>query len=167
MSPPAPTRGPVRNASTARLPLLRADGDTLIEVLLALFILTIGLLGIAGALALQSGGASGAIAFGAAAINRSHAITTATMLAQSMAENVKQARYNVSEDRLIASRFPDEDYGAIQGFPTFRRSVLIEPGPDAGTKQVTVTVAFRPGNSNGVGQEEQVKLAVIIARRLS
>ena len=100
-----------------------------------------------------------------AAINRSHAITTATMLAQSMAESMKQARYNTAEDRLVAPRFPDEDYGAIQGFPTFRRSVLIEPGPDPGTKRITVTVGFRPPTSTGLGPEEQVQLGLILARR--
>lgn len=124
-----------------------------------------GLLGIAGALAVSSGGVSGGVSFGLAAINRSHLITAATMLAQSAAESTKQVKYTQAEDRLVASRFPDEEYGAIPGFPNFRRTVLIEPGPDAGTKQVTVTVAFRPPNASGVGQEEQVKLAVILARR--
>src|SRR3990172_5126728 len=62
----------------------QAPGFSLIEVLLSMFILTVALLGIAGALALQSGGVAGGITFGLAAINRSHLITTATALAQAM-----------------------------------------------------------------------------------
>lgn len=145
----------------------QAPGFSLIEVLLSMFILTVALLGIAGALALQSGGVAGGITFGLAAINRSHLITTATALAQAMAESVKQATYTDKADNLVARRFPDEDYGAIPGFPAFRRSVMIEPGPDTGTKRITVTVSFRPTTTTGMGQEEQVQLGLILARRPS
>ena len=141
----------------------QAPGFSLIEVLLSMFILTVALLGIAGALALQSGGVAGGITFGLAAINRSHLITTATALAQAMAESVKQATYTDKADNLVARRFPDEDYGAIPGFPAFRRSVMIEPGPDTGTKRITVTVSFRPTTTTGMGQEEQVQLGLILA----
>jgi hypothetical protein len=105
--------------------------------------------------------------FGLAAINRSHSITTATALAQAMTESVKRAAYTDKADNLVAGRFPDEAYGAIPGFPGFRRSVLIEPGPDAGTKRITVTVGFRPTTTSGMGQEEQVQLGLILALRPS
>ena len=144
-----------------------AHGFSLIEVLLSLFILTVALLGIAGVLVLQSGGVAGGISFGVAAINRSHSMTTATALAQAKAESVKQATYTDKADNLVPARFPEEDYGTIPRFPTFRRSVLIEPGPDPGTKLITVTVGFRPPTATGVGQEEQVQLGLIIALRPS
>ena len=164
--PPAPAAPDIYKPSI-RTPLIRQAGSTLIEVLVALFILSVGLLGFAGALAVQTGGIAGGMSFGLAAINRSHMITTATMLAQAMAESVKQATFTEAEDRLVASRFPDEGYGRLPGFPMFRRTVLIEPGPEASTKQVTVMVAFRAPGPRGIGPEEQVRLSLLLARRPS
>jgi prepilin-type N-terminal cleavage/methylation domain-containing protein len=167
---PAATSSPAPNLSqrSIRPPrLVQAAGFTLIEVLIALFILTVGLLGIAGALALGSGGVAGGMSFGLAAIHRSQMVTTGTMLAQSKAESLKQVRYTETDDRLIPARFPDEDYGTIPDFPAFRRSVFIEPGPEAGIKRITVTVGFRPPRATGIGPEEQVQLMLLVARRPS
>lgn len=140
-------------------------GFTLIEVLVAIALLTIGIVGAGAALALQSGVSSGA-AYGLAAVSRGDYFSTATMLAQAKLEEVKNAQYTAAVDQITAANFPDEAYGAIANYANFRRTVTIQNGvPVAATKTITAQVFFRPPRESGLGQEEGVRLVTIIAQR--
>ena len=101
------------------------NGFTLIEVLIAMVILSIGLLGTA---ALITG-----IIKGNKVSNR---ITTATTLAQDKIEEIKSMEYiNVAEEPL----------SIITDYPLYKRKVVIPPPPGTGMKTVTVTVSWDSG----------------------
>lgn len=149
-----------------RRTLLREAGFTLPEVLLAIAILTVAVLGVGGALALQAGGLSFGSSFGLAAITRGNYQSTATMLAQAKLEEIKNAQYTATVDEITAANFPDEAYGTIAGYPSLRRTITIQNGvPVAGMKTTTVRVFFRPPRESGLGQEEGVQLVTIVAQR--
>ncbi|MCZ7627479.1 MAG: hypothetical protein C3F12_13980 [Candidatus Methylomirabilota bacterium] len=143
-------------------------GFTLVEVLIALAILTVAVLGVAATTALQSGGGSaGAVSFGQAAVTRGYYLSTATMLAQDRLEQVKRVQYRVGAADPFASgnpppNFPDET--SVTGFPNFNRQVRVVTGPAANTKQVTVTVAFTLPTSQGANQES-INLTTLVAAR--
>jgi prepilin-type N-terminal cleavage/methylation domain-containing protein len=142
-------------------------GLTLPEILVAMAILTIGLLGMASALAVSSGGVSAAITGGQGAIERGFGVSAATMLAQARLEQVKRADYIITGgvDEITAANFPSEPFGSIAGHANFSRSVTIEnstPGPTM--KTVTVTVRYR--YTAGSGRiEEGLTLGTIVAAR--
>ncbi|MFQ5899103.1 MAG: prepilin-type N-terminal cleavage/methylation domain-containing protein [Candidatus Methylomirabilia bacterium] len=141
-------------------------GFTLVEVLIAIGLLTVGVVGIVGLVGVQSGGAARGVSFGQAAITRSNALSSATMLAQARLEQIKNARYTAAQDDITSANFPDEAYGDIAGYPNHRRTVTIQDGvPAAGMKTLTVDVFFRPLQETGIGQEEQVRLITMIAQR--
>ena len=99
------------------------EGFTLIEVLIAITILSIALLGVA---SLVSG-----ILSGNAHSNR---LTTATTLAQEKMEDVRRTGYSGVSSAT-------ESYGAISGFSQFKRTTtVVADSPAAGMKLVTVTV---------------------------
>lgn len=154
------------NKRLMRHPFPQEGGFTLLEVLVALGVLTIALLGVAAAL--SSGGLSMGADFGVAAISRGNSYSTAMELAQARIEEIKNATYTVATDQIINANFPDEGYGAIAGSPGFRRTVTITPGtppPPGVMKTITVRVFFRPQYQSQMGQEESVLLATVIARR--
>lgn len=144
-------------------------GFTLIEVLMAMAILTIALLGVAGTVALQSGiGAS--LTLGQAAVTRGNYITTATMLAQERLEQLKRLTYTLSTDNIspdpTPTGFEDEDFGSISGYPNFRREVRVSTGsPAANMKTVTVTVKMKLPKETGLGQQESISISTLIAAR--
>ena len=145
-------------------------GFTLVEVLIAMAILTVALLGVVGAVALQSGGVAASLPFGQGVITRSHYISTATMLAQARLEQLKRLQYSVSlGDQFgadpIPAGFADEDFGTIAGLPNFRREVRVQTGvPAANMKTVTVTVRFNLPNAPRQSQES-VAITTLIAAR--
>lgn len=156
---------------TATRPLIRRvlppeSGFSLVEVILAMALLAMGILGVGVALTAQSGGLSFGSSFGLAAITRGNYLSTATMLAQGKLEEIKNAQYTASVDEITQANFPNEAYGAIASYPGFRRAVTIQNGaPSVGLKTTTVQVFFRPPRESGLGQEEGVQLVTIIARR--
>ena len=144
-------------------------GFTLVEVLAAMAILTIGVLGIGLALS-ASNGIAGGTDFGLAAVSRANSYSTATELAQAKLEEVKNSQYCLRcssvggpADQITSTNFGPEAYGDIGGYPGFRRAVTIQNV--AGTKTITVQVFFTPQYQTRRGREEVVQVSTIIAQR--
>lgn len=104
-------------------------GFTLIEVLISIVVLSIAVLGFS---AMTLGTIRG--------LSISDKLTTATTLAQRQMEELNNAPYA----DVVADNYPLEDYGTIEGFEKFRRSVTIaDATPEVNTKTVTVNVWWR------------------------
>jgi type IV pilus modification protein PilV len=104
----------------------RDKGFTLIEVLIAIIILSIGLLGMA------------ALAVGIIKGNTfSNDLTEATTLAQDMMEDIQELGYNGTPSSDTTAI---EAYGTIANYPYFKRVTETDlDNPVAGIKMVTVT----------------------------
>jgi len=108
-------------------------GFTLLEILVAVTLLTIGLLGVAG------------LTVGIMRGNRhSNIVTTATTLAQDRMEEIRKRGY----DNVDTTTFPDEDYNTITNFPFYKRVTSIAVGPSVNMKTVTITVSWDGGASS-------------------
>ena len=165
----------------------KARGFTLVEVLIALAILTIAVLGVAATTALQSvGGSAGAVSFGQAAVTRGYYLSTATMLAQDRLEQVKRVQYRCGAPNPCGApdpfapvdangappNFADEPIGTIPVgpgpncpcHPNLSRQVRVTGGPAADTRRVTVTVAFTLPTSQGANAESMNITTLIAAR---
>ena len=178
-----------------RATLRDSAGMTVVEVIVALGVITVGLLALIAAMPLST-----------SLIGESNLKTTATFLAQHRLEQIKNAQWTTVPvvDTLggaasngtaavavagFPDRWPDEDYNTIviptggtnASYPGFRRavriadcSVVVCSGIPTATvsintvRQVTVTVFFRPlsGVGTASANEESVQLVTLIARRL-
>ena len=164
-------------------------GFTLVEVVVAMLLLTIGLVGAATAVSMQmSGGLASAASTGLGAINRSNAISTATMLAQ---EKIEQLKHD-AQWRGTGTPMPSPGttvlsastscsgtvYGyvctevTVTNFATYSRttSVTTDSGlpTKAGTtiaKLVTVEVTYVAVGDVGSSFGGKVTLATVIAQR--
>ncbi len=105
-----------------------AKGFTLIEIMVAVTLLSVGLLGMAG------------LTVGIMRSNSlSNQVTTATALAQAKMEDLKREGYSGATDSA-------EGYNAISGYPLYSRDTVIDVDtPELGMKTVTITVSW---NSN-------------------
>ena len=105
-------------------------GFTLIEVLVAMVILSVGLLGTA------------ALIIGIINSNKlSNRISTATVLAQDKMEKIRGVGYDDAEDEDGT-----EDYNIIPNYPLYKRITGVVAGnPAAGMKTITVTVFWDSG----------------------
>ena len=103
-------------------------GFTLIEVLVAMVILSIGLLGTA---ALITG-----IINGNKVSNR---ITTATVLAQDKMEDIRRVGYSSGNETRTVLPSPDDNYE--------REVTVVDGSPAANMKTVTVTVYWESSKS--------------------
>lgn len=102
-------------------------GFTLLEILVALVILTLGLLGVAGLMAGIMQGNS-----------FSNKVTTATTLAQDKLEDIRKLgfRGTPATDTTVT-----ENYNSIAGYRFYKRVTSIDVGnPSANMKLATVTV---------------------------
>ncbi|MEW5734151.1 MAG: prepilin-type N-terminal cleavage/methylation domain-containing protein [Thermodesulfobacteriota bacterium] len=111
------------------------NGFTLIEVLLAMTILTVGLLGMMALTVsiMQQNGYS-------------KAVTTATTLAQ---DALERAVFTGYDNLPAADQITAETYGSIAGFPDYRRTVAVDvDAPEPGMKEVLVTVAWNNDSRN-------------------
>lgn len=153
----------------------RCHGFTLVEVLIALAILTIAVLGVGVAIGVQSGGTAKGLSSGLGAVSRAGFLSTAAFLAQERLEQVKRLRYTLGPpptDQFgiaqFPAGFPDEGFGAIAGYPNFSRQVRFWTGPPqapaADIKLVTVTVFFNAPGDNGLHQES-VAVSTLMAAR--
>lgn len=114
---------------------LRNDsGFTLTEILIAIVILSIGLLGLA------------QISVGVITSNLSSTkMTSASTLAQDKIEEIKNLGYDNANTAAGT-----EDYGSIQDHEAYKRVTAVSAGtPEAGMMTVTVTV-FWNGDNNSV-----------------
>ena len=107
---------------------IKEKGFTLLEILVAITVLSIGLLGMAG---LTTNIIHGNML--------SKKVTTATTLGQDRMEHFRRLGYSALPSTLLP---PDtEDYNSIANFPSYRRVSLIEPNlPSDDMKTITVTV---------------------------
>jgi len=118
-----------------RLPLMRrrryAKGFTLIEIMVAITLLSVGLLGMAGlTVGIMRGN------------TLSSELTTATALAQAKMEDIKRVGYSGATDSA-------EDYNAIAGYPLYKRDTVIDVDtPELGMKTVTITVSWDSDGSS-------------------
>ncbi len=158
--------------------LLQEAGFTLAELLVAIALLTIGIVGVGAMLTFQAGGLSGGADVGLAAVTRANYLSTATMLAQERIEQIKNFRYCQTCSMPLppvliddfAAKFPanfgDEPYTTITNYPNFHRTIQIQPDtPATGTKTITVQVFFRPPTMSEHGTEGNVSLVTIIGQR--
>lgn len=117
----------------------KQEGFTLTEVMVSVFLLTVGLFS-AGSTML--------------AVHRSHQLSgtlmTATNLAQSRMEDLKAATYDAVAGLT-------ENYGEITDHPSYRRVTTVTPNADDTLKSVTVTVVDSTGAS--------IELQSLMARR--
>lgn len=169
--------------------LRNSAGMTVAEIMIALGVITVGLLALIAAMPLST-----------SLIGESNLKTSATFLGQQRLERIKNARWTTvppvpddlggagSNGAAAVGQWPDEDYNTIvittggtnASYPGFRRQVRITDcsiatcsGIATGTvsvgnlRQVTVTVFFRPLSGVGTASvnEESVQLVTLIARR--
>src|SRR5262245_474149 len=107
-----------------------SHGFTLSEVLIAMAVLSIGLLGLS-AMTLAMG----------KSLTFSKQQTIATTLAQDKIEAVKHTHYA----QVVPANYPPEAYNTIPGYPQFSRTVVVHTdSPLADTKTVTVTTTWQP-----------------------
>jgi Tfp pilus assembly protein PilV len=156
--------------SLSALPVLRdVIGMTVAEVIVALFVITVGLVGLMAAMPLST-----------SHIAEANRKTAAVFLAQQRLEQIKNARWTASPvaDTLggagssgmaAVAQWPDE--AAIAGYPAFQRQVRIQDcsvAPGCGMalhatlatlRQITVTVRF--ARMTGLGTLNSTTLETI------
>lgn len=102
-------------------------GITLLEILIALSVLSIGLLGMAGLTTSIINGNT-----------LSKKVTTATTLGQDRLEHFRRLGYSTTP---TADTTTTEDYNSIANYPSYKRVSFIDVNsPSAGMKTITVTV---------------------------
>lgn len=149
---------------------MREQGFTLVEILVAMFILLIALVGLGAALAVQSGGIASSTSLGHVTITRANYQSVAAMLAQQRLEQVKRLQYRVGPPAVdeygsdpIPAGFPDEN--SVQGFSNFSRQVRVQTGvPAANMKTITVTLTYNVPREFGM-VPENFRIASLVAAR--
>jgi len=139
------TRPPGRSRpGPAPTPGANSRGFTLIEVLAALALIVIGLLGLT--VTVGSGAVSG-ITSGQAGATRAYYVSTATTLAHQRLEQLRRLTYSDSTDDFASSPptgFADEDYGSISGYTNFKREVRVTANsPGTNIKTISVKITYR------------------------
>ena len=137
--------------------MLRRDaGLSLIELMVALLLLAVALMGLAAA-----------FAPGRMAIQGGDQATTATFLARRVLEDMRNRAYDLDSDELVnGTTFPaTTPYGGITldgiPYPGYRRTIaIVNNAPEAGTKTVTVSIFYR----NSTGTEQAVTLTMIFTQ---
>lgn len=132
----------------------RDAGMSLVELMVALMLLGVALMGL-----------SAAFAPGRMAIQQGDQATTATFLARRVLEDMRNRAYDQDTDELVnGATFPaSTGYGTgdLTDYPNYRRTIAItNNAPEAGTKTVTVAIFYK--NSSGV--EQSVTLSMIFTQ---
>ena len=120
-------------------------GISLLEMMIALSVIMIGLLGMFG-LSLTLANSTGV----------SENMTLATSLAQDRMEQIKSGAY----DEIISDNYPAEDFNTIAGHADFKRNVTVSiNSPSTGMKTILVNVNWRADYD---GTEKGVTLQTIL-----
>lgn len=128
----------------------RQAGLSLVELMVALMLLAVALLGLAAA-----------FAPGRMAIQAGDQATTAVFLARQTLEAMRNRAYDSDTDEITTANFPNQGYGGIAGYGGYRRTITIaNDSPSAGLKTVTVTVFYR----DSTGIERPTTLSMVFAR---
>jgi type II secretory pathway pseudopilin PulG len=132
----------------------------LVEILIAVSVISLGLVGVAAGFLYAVGG-----------LEAGRQQTTATFLAEQRIEQLKAQALN-NFLNVTTGNYPNEAYGAIYNNanpqPNYRRTVTIvdAPGGLLDTKLVEVTVFYRPLVGFGVlAAERQVRLSALLTDR--
>jgi prepilin-type N-terminal cleavage/methylation domain-containing protein len=146
-------------------------GFTLAEVMVATFVLSIGLVAVATGFQYATSG-----------VEIGKGETQAVFLAEQRVEQLKSLALTNWAGTACSAPYPSgcltaattsEGYGTITGSPLYRRSTTITDNPGAANapcstncKLVTVTVFYKPVTARGeVNQERSVVLVVLLASR--
>lgn len=142
--------------------ITNARGMTLTEVLVAVFIITVGLTAVAAGMQLAT-----------VSINIGQQETTATFLAEERLEDLKAFSLSGLGTQgfanVTSANFPAEAYGSITvngtSYNRYRRTTTIT-SPSATTKVVVVNVFYTPGAvSSAANAERQVALSTVVTQR--
>ena len=136
-------------------------GMTLTEVLIAIFIITIGLVAVAMGMQLAT-----------VNINVGQQETTATFLAEWKLEDIKgfalSSLGTQGFSNVTSANFPVEGYGTITingtSYNGYRRTTTIT-NPSTTTKVVVVNVFYTPGGVAATNAERQVALSTVLTQR--
>lgn len=134
------------------------QGMTLVEVLVAVVIITVGLTAIATGMQLAT-----------SSINQGQQETTAAFLAEQRLEDIKAFALSTNAAQGFANvtgqNFPAEGYATIAGSGGYRRTTTITD-PNATMKVVVVNVFYVPvGVSPSANTERQVSLSTVLRTR--
>ena len=132
--------------------LRRQSGISLVELMVALLLLAVALMGLAAA-----------FAPGRMAIQSGDQATTATFLARQMIEDMRDKAYDQDGDELVSGAdYPaTTGYGGITNYPNYRRTItFVNDSPEVGTKTATVQVFYK----NSSGTEQSVTLTMIFTK---
>jgi prepilin-type N-terminal cleavage/methylation domain-containing protein len=132
-------------------------GMTLIELLMAVFIITIGLTAIAAGMQLAT-----------SSINVGQQETTASFLAEHKLEDIKAFALSTNAaqgfDNVTSANFPAEAYNSIATYGSYRRATTIS-NPSATVKVVVVNVFYFPVGVASTSAERQVTLSTMLRQR--
>jgi prepilin-type N-terminal cleavage/methylation domain-containing protein len=132
-------------------------GMTLVEVLVAVAIITVGLTAVATGMQL-----------GTAGIAAGQQETTAVFLAEQRLEDIKAFALSAAAGQgfsnVTGPNFPAEGYSSIANYGGYRRAVTITD-PSATIKRVTVDVFYRPVAVASSNAERQVSVSTTLRTR--
>ncbi len=161
--------------------LLDSRGLTVAEILVAVSIIMVGLVALAGVIPVPT-----------SQIVQGNRKTTGVFLAQERLEQIKNAKWARtpvpgvdalggagSNGSAAVTSWPDEGYATIAGYPSYRRTVrIVDCGgagnpcgldaTDVNARRVTVSVFFRPMTAGGgfkLDAEDGVQVTTLIAKR--
>jgi Tfp pilus assembly protein PilV len=131
---------------------------TMVEVLVAVFIITVGLVAVATGMQLATSG-----------VATGQQQTTAAFLAEQKLEDIKAFALSTASGQgwgnITTTAFPAEGYNSISGYPAYRRATTITT-PSATTKRITVDVFWFPvGVAQSNNAERSVTVSVVLASR--
>ena len=133
-------------------------GMTLVEILVAAFVITMGLVAVATGMQLATAG-----------VAAGQQQTTASFLAEQRLEDVKSFAVSLNSTQgwanVTSTNFPaNEAYGTITNYPSYRRDTTITT-PTATTKRVTVSVFWLPVGVADQNAERSVTFSLLLASR--
>ncbi len=145
---------------------MSACGFTLVEILVATLILSVGIVAVASGLHYAIGGVE---------VGRGE--TAAVFLAEQRLELLKSAALEDWSSALLAAGIVVEAYGTIAGAAPYRRETVVADHvgrecatgapPTVTCKRVRVTVSYRPvSGGGGPGHERRVDLVTVFVPRI-